>query len=361
MSKKCKQRGLTLVALMVGMVIGLMLVVVITTVFINANRNYGQDKFIARMQENARYAMRTIAQDLLMIGFWGPLVDTSAINTNVRNCKSGPDASIPAKCGGYFTNSELTLGSDCGPGTGTTAPAKWAYHIASPVEIIKTSSASDAESKFGCIDDTEFTDNTDVLVIKRLLGRPVAADRADGTDDGKIFLRTNGDAAMLLNYNSSDSVPLNSEDWEYIVRVYYIRDHFLEDGDGIPTLYRKTLNGRKDGIDMVTEMVTESGGVAHGIDYAHVMFGIDGNGDGVPDYYESTPTALEMRAAVTARIFVLARSIQPSAGYTNNKSYQLGDVQKDFSTNPDSFYRRVFTTTVQLRNRVNNIRLGSSV
>ncbi len=68
-----------------------------------------------------------------------------------------------------------------------------------------------------------------------------------------------------------------------------------------------------------------------------------------------------MRSVVTARIYVLARSIEPDAGYTNNKVYQLGDVQKDYSSNSDSYHRRVFTTTVQLRNRVNRIRLASSI
>jgi len=348
-----KQVGLTLVALMVGMVIGLMLSVVLVSVFIGANRNFGQDKFIARMQENARYAMRIIAQDLLMVGFWGPLVDDTAINASIRNCKSGPDVSVPTKCGGYFSGTVLTLNTDCGPGTLSPAPLKWAYHIANPVEVVKTSASSDVQDKFDCIDEGEFTDDTDILVIKRLKGQSVASDRADSSDDDKIFLRTNGDAAMLLKYDASTPAPGNSEDWEYLVHVYYIRDHFLDGSDGIPTLYRKTLSN--DAMD------TEPGGVAHGIDYVHVMFGIDDGGDGIPDYYVSVPSALEMRRAVTARIFVLARSIQPSAGYTNDKLYQLGDVQKDFSSNPDSFYRRVFTTTVQLRNRVNSIRLGSSI
>lgn len=354
LSPRINQHGMTLVSLMVGMVIGLMLTVVIVAVFINANRNFSQDKYIARMQENARFAMRVIAQDLLMAGFWGPLVGTSAINTKVRNCKSGPDVSLIARCGGYFAGTVLTLGTDCGPGTLTPSPLKWAYHIANPVEIVKASSASNAESKFGCIDDAEFTPGSDILVIKRLKGQPAASNRGASSDDDKVFLRTNGDAAMLLKYSHADPAPANSQDWQYLIHLYYIRDHFLDGtDDGIPTLYRKTLDG--------TSMGTEAGGVAQGIDYVHVMFGIDDSGDGVPEFYKSTPTALEMRQAVTARIYVLARSIDQSAGYTNDKVYTLGDIQKDFSSSPDKYHRRVFTTTVQLRNRVNRIRLGNSI
>jgi hypothetical protein len=35
----------------------------------------------------------------------------------------------------------------------------------------------------------------------------------------------------------------------------------------------------------------------------------------------------------------------------------MGDVDKDFSGSPDRFYRRVFSTTVQIRNVTNQNRL----
>ena len=343
-----RHKGMTLVELMVGLAIGLMIIVVVITVFVNANRNFKQDQLIGRMQESARYAMRMIATDLSMVGFWGPLIDSSAVNAQIRNCKTGSDPDDATKCGGFFANSVLDMTYDCGPGTGTTAPAYWAYDMSSFVEVVNESSADDAENTFVCIDNAEFQAGTDILAIKRLRGRSLDAARDDSGDDDKIFLRTNGDAAMILRYDHEAAAPSGAEDWEYLVHVYYIQDHFISGSDAIPTLFRKRLNG--------DSMGTELGGVAQGIEYIHVMFGIDridAPPDGVPDYYKSNPGAAEMRAAVTAKIYVLARSIDPDPSYTNAKSYQLGDVNKDFADNQDHFYRRVFTTTVQLRNRVN--------
>lgn len=347
------QRGMSLIELMIGLVISLLIIGVVAAVFVNANRNFAQDQRVGRMQENARYAMRVMAQDLAMTGFWGPLMDTSSINSQTRNCTTSPDISNPAKCAGFSANSilEMASGDDCGPGTSATAPTNWAFDIDRFVEIVNASSASNAESTFSCIDATEFLPDTDILVIKRLHGLPLDAARADSNDDGKIYLRTNGDAGMIMQYSSSAGATPNSEDWQYLVHVYYIQDYFLADGDAIPTLYRKTLSG--------VEMDSEVGGVAQGIEYLHVMFGVDAGQDGIPDYYTSSPTVVEQRAAVTAKIYVLARSIEADKLYTNSKSYQLGDVTKDFSGAPDDFYRRVFTTTVQLRNRAHFNRIAS--
>ena len=68
-----RQNGLTMVELMVGIIIGLMIVGVVTTVFVNANRNFSQDQLIGRMQENARYAMRTIATDFSKVSLFGDM------------------------------------------------------------------------------------------------------------------------------------------------------------------------------------------------------------------------------------------------------------------------------------------------
>jgi type IV pilus assembly protein PilW len=345
------QRGFSLIELMTALVLGLFMVSVAAGVFLSSNRNFRQDEAIARMQENARHALRVMSRDLTMIGFWGPLVDTVSINSQVRDCTAGDDAGNPVACGGFFSNSVLTanLSADCGPGTTATAPSHWMYDVKSSVQIINEASADTASSTFNCINGSDFVDGTDVLAIKRLKGQALAADRAASDDNGDVFLRTNGDSGMLFRYQSSVAAPADAEDWRYQVNVYYIQDHFLDQSDAIPTLYRKTLDGNG--------MATETGGVAQGIEYFHVTFGIDAGNDGVPDFYVAQPTTAEMRAAVTARLYVLARSLTQDHQYNNNKVYTMGSVVRDYSNAPDHYYRRVFTTTVQLRNQVHRTRL----
>lgn len=93
--------------------------------------------------------------------------------------------------------------------------------------------------------------------------------------------------------------------------------------------------------------------MAEGVENFHIQFGIDGgDADQAADYYTGAPSATELDDAVSARIYVLIRSRQATPGYTNTKTYHLGDVAVD--PNPDDgFYRRVYSTTVQLRNPTN--------
>lgn len=346
------QSGISLVELMIAMVLGLMVSGALLAIFVNTNRNFRQDESIGRMQENARYAMRIMAQDLSMVGFWGPLFDYSGVNAAIRDCTTSPDSSNAAKCGGFFAGSKLSMDTadDCVPGTASVS--QWAYDLATTVEVVKEATATLAQSTYTCLVEDDVIEPTDLLVIKRLEGAPLAADRADAGDNGNVFMRTNGDAGMLLEYDSSVAVAGGLEDWRYLIHLYYVQDHFVVDSDAIPTLYRMTLDG--NGMEL------EDGGVAPGIEYFHVTFGIDGDNDGVPETYLSQPTSAQMQAAVTAKLYVLARSIDPDYSYTNDKTYQLGDVTKDFSGAPDNFYRRVFTTTVQLRNNVNRNRFNTS-
>lgn len=344
---KTRQRGLSLIELMIAVSIGLVVIGAVSGVFLSSSRNYTQDELLSRMQENARYALHVLAEDLSMMSYWGPLISGNDINTAVRTCSATPTA---PECEGMFENSELTPGADCNPGTVSANP--WSIHIDDPIEYSKeVASGTAATAAFGCIDDTEFLADTDILVVKRVEGQELDSDRDDLNDPGHVYLRTDGTDAMLFEYDPdlNNSEGPGIKDWRYRANVYYIRDHFLDAADGIPTLARQNLRG--------DTMESEGGGVAQGIEYFHVMFGIDTTGDATANYYTSEPDPDEMSNATSARIYVLARSAAPDPNYDNNKIYELGDVTKDFSGVPDDhFYRRVFTTTVALRNQRNRIR-----
>ena len=133
-------------------------------------------------------------------------------------------------------------------------------------------------------------------------------------------------------------------DWEYVPRIYYIRN--VPDPDNaanlIPTLSMKyldvlSMNNREDLVD--------------GIEDIQIEFGINtatGTNIGItPAYYtDKLLDATVYRNAVTARIHVLVRSREQEATALN-RTYKLG--VKTVARN-DKWRRRVFTTTVSLRN-----------
>lgn len=348
-----RQHGFSLIELMVALTIGLLLSGVVVSVFITTNRQYAQDEQIGRMQEEARYALRILSADLRMVDFWGNMLNKGGINAQLRDCSQGDQLALE-KCIGFYASSELAINADC-PSSTIPPDYVWAYDIYPAIDVLKQVSGTDANSAFTCIAADEISENTDVLAIKRLKGEPLPSapspldDRA--ADDGKVFLRTNGETGMLIEYDHTATAGTGADvtDWPFVARIYYIRRHFsASEADNIPTLYRRQLNG--------TAMELDAGGVARGIEYFHVMFGIDTDTDGTANAYVSEPSDAEMAQAVTARVYVLARSLDPDYSYTNDKTYQLGDVTR--SGNGDNFYRRVFVTTVKLRNPINRALLG---
>jgi hypothetical protein len=137
------------------------------------------------------------------------------------------------------------------------------------------------------------------------------------------------------NVNPSESY------WKAVTRIFFIRGYSdAEDpDDATPTLCMETIAG--DG--MTSRCLVE------GVENMQFDFGIDTDADGVPNLYKSAPTAEELQHAVVANVHLLLRSINPVSGLKNGKTYTLG--QKVVTARHDSYLRRVFSSTVLLRNQ----------
>ena len=319
------QRGFSLVELMIAVTIGLFVTATVIVVFVQNRASFTQDQTAAEMQENGRYAIDVLAHDLAMAGFWGEMLSSAAIDT---------------------TGVTLAIGKDCGK----SGDVNWAYDVDPSLQY--SVAPANPSTEFKCISSDEHQAGTDVLVVKRVVGTHTGAggDRAN-----RVYLRTNGTAGSLFVCDQDDTCGNNpaigaAQNWPYIVNIYYVRRCSGTDGSGnctdsIPTLYRKTLYSDAS---TAPEMRMEVGGVAAGVEHFHVQFGIDSSGDGAANLYVSDPTAAQLEHAVSARIYVLVRSRRGIPGYLNNKNYVLGDL--DLGALGGNFYRRLYSTTVMLRN-----------
>ena len=66
-----RQKGFSLVELMVALVIGLFLMVGVIQLFIGSKQTYRIHDALSRLQENGRFALNTMTQDIRMAGFRG--------------------------------------------------------------------------------------------------------------------------------------------------------------------------------------------------------------------------------------------------------------------------------------------------
>ena len=310
------QSGFTMVELMVALALSMTLSVAVVSVFVNNSHSFTQDDNIARMQDDARHALREIAFDLSMAGHYAELHMPDVVTL---------DAS-------------LAIGVDCGP----AGEVNWMYRPVVPgtddtlsLTALDNASNADVVAAHSCIAAGELLEGTDVVSIKRVVGSQTAAPR-----DGGIYLRTNGTVGLLYRSPAPAAAAIIGSDWEFRPTIYFIRQYANAPGDGIPTLCRKILNGA--GPSMVTECL------ATGIENLQIEYGIDTNEDGDPDTFIPSPTLTEMQSVVTARVFVLARTTAIDTRYDNDKTYSISN-SPDFLAD-DSFHRRVFSTNVTIQN-----------
>lgn len=314
------QLGFTVVELMIALTLSMLLAVAIVTVFVNNSYSFKQDENLARMQDDARHALREIAFDLSMAGHYAEL--------------HIPDAVTP--------DGALAIGTDCGP----AGELNWMFRTVeagtgNSLSIMAIDNASNADviAAHSCFQGGEILDGTDVVSIKRVAGAEATALTANN-----VYLRTNGTVGLLYNGPAPAAPPVVVNpplaDWAFRPSIYYIRQYANAPGDNVPTLCRKSL--RAAGPGMATECL------ATGIENLQIEYGIDTSEDGHPNVYMTNPTLADMQSVVAARIFLLARATEIDTRYTNNKTYSMSN-SPNFVPG-DAFHRRVFSTSVSIQN-----------
>ncbi len=308
--RRNRQAGVTIIELMVAATLGLLITSGIGALYVQGSKSYAEDDRYLRMVENGRFAVDMISRDLRMISFWGELLDPAAIS------------------------SALTAGEDCGLDLFDGAEA---VQFNNPTGSPAVTQFDITSGTCGTLTGTVST-GTNQLAIKHTVGTGLVS----GQENNVVYIRTNGSVGSFIQYVSgtTPALPAGYQDWEYTPFVYYIGD----DGS-TPYLCRLFLSALAFGA------VTSDECLAEGVEQMYVQFGLDTDADGVANQYKANPVAAEMGQVVTARIYVLVRAATGDPQYVNAKTYTLGDLSVAAAN--DNFYRRVFSTTVKLRNPVN--------
>jgi type IV pilus assembly protein PilW len=326
--KNGTQSGFTLTELMIAMVLGVILAGGVVNLFVIGQKSFRTDENVARMQDEGRFAINELVKDLRMAGYIGELAHPVAI--------------LPA--------AGLATGTDCG----VAGQPNWILDFFDDVTddinsltSVDNATGAAANAGFSCITAGELLPQTDVVGIKRFVGRSVPP---AGLVANTIYMQTNALEGVMykdpLPVGAGVAGPLN--EWEYRPSVYYIRNFTNTAGDGIPSLCRKVLN-----FTAATGIQTEC--IASGIEDLQIEYGLDSDGSGSADQYLPNPTLAQLQRVISARIFVLARTLNQDFGYTDNRTYTLSNAVA-FNPN-DNFHRRLYTVTVPIFNMRNRARL----
>lgn len=341
-------RGFSLIELMIALIIAGILLFGLAVFFVSSSRSFSEAERVSRQIENGRYALGLLSEEIRLAGFYGEV-------KNVINLPStpAPAAVIPMPA---------TLPDPCAVAFATVKAA-----LPIPLQGIDNVTSATAPS---CVPDA--VSGTDIIVVRRANTTTIAAGSAVASG---YYTQTTNCATLAPVFQIAQSgFTLTDKDCttvmpirQYHVYVYYIAPCSVATGSGgacasgdaaLPTLKRVELCSDTS----ATNAACASGAGAmsipeplvEGIENIQYEYGLDTTGDGSPDSYTAAPSSVTQWSQVVAvRIHLLARNADATVGYTDTKSYAMGnnaDGSANTLTPGGSFRRHAYTALVRVTN-----------
>jgi type IV pilus assembly protein PilW len=306
-----RQRGMTLVELLIAMALALLVVLFATAGFVGSKQLFTADAEAQAVEDTLRFAGFVVKGIVRQAGY----ADYTPDHT-------GADG-------------EVAL-----PGAGAPSDDPSELHIVGA-----------RNTRVGATDESHGTNNSrgvngsDSLLV-RFFGRSRAGGDATEPD---------GTMVDCMGFPQAGPMPGTQASADRAWSFFYI----AKAADGEPELYCK-YRSEKDGSFRAEPL-------ARGIEVFNVVFGHDGDGDGVPERWldaaqleagapSGDKVAAEWRKVVGLRIGMVARSDRPGAWprLSDEALYPLGSTFPGAGFKPpaDGRLRRVATFTVMLRNAV---------
>ncbi len=353
---RTRMQGFTLVELMVAVTIGLIILVAVAQIFTTSRATYQVEEGLARVQENGRIAMEFLARDLRMAGYAGCFNVNKTMDTTF----------------GYTAVSRLqttTFATDF-----ATAPPLEPLHIRGHNYTSPGTWTPALPGIFGAVTPI---DGTDVLAIRRGDTQSFPLETAMGTTGANvdlganlgtalavgnvvmvtdcqgfdIFQITNIDANQALAHggpgpnldgNLSRNYTANAEVMKLLTRVYFIgRRAGLATNP--PSLFMLDMN------EALTLELVEN------VENMQILYGEDVDGDQSADIYRTADAIVPWSRVVSVRVALLLRTPTETGTDVDTNVYDMfgdtGSATDDFDPANDRRQRRIFNSTIQLRNQ----------
>lgn len=345
-SSRLKQRGWTLVELLVAMVLGVLIIAGIGQIYLAAKRSYDIQISLSRLQEAGRYATEALIQDIRRAGYWGLM--------NMRTANTVQVTVPPAPAGSnvtYPTGLPATLATGSCP----KGNADWGRTIIQ--RLFGLNNPSPSPGTYQCI--TNNLDQGDVLVVRYADPMPVSK-----FDAGRLYIRTApyqasltfGDPSLrppgvtcTMHNCVTDPIAAGGQyDYKVEARAYYVGSSSTATecgkvgGAPLPALQRVELDS--SGRPMRHELIT-------GVEQLQFQYGEDTDGDGSVNIYRNADAVVQWPNVRAVRFWVLTRDDCPDPGYTDTTTYRMGDLPAFTPSGTDAhFHRALYSATVALRN-----------
>ncbi|ACL74295.1 conserved hypothetical protein [Thioalkalivibrio sulfidiphilus HL-EbGr7] len=325
-----RQKGLSLVELMVAMVIALILTAGVISIFVGSQTAYRFNDAMSRVQENGRYAINVLSHDVRMAGYAGCARPGAVPISNIANPPTLGD----------FDPALLVEGMD-DVSAGTTIGTR---QVVAGTDVLILRGGSDAVGQL----NAQKVENANAQLVANA-GGWVAGDVLMVTDCTAvdIFRATNvssGASGTTIAHASSMNTQnflskvyfQGAEVMAYRERSYFVA--FRDANAPVPSLYRRV--GQANSEELV-----------EGVEDLQILYGVDTSGDQQVDTYMNAgqvAAANRWPDVLSVRLSMLLVSPE------NN----VIDAPQQITFNGVTFtpadrrLRQIATTTIGLRNRL---------
>jgi len=334
--------GVTLIELLIALALGLILTAGAVNIFISNKGTYNLENELSRLQENGRFAIESMIEDLRMVDYTGCSSRTSLTVNNIAkapipispfdttNSIRGYNATTTSWEPTIPTNlnlSSIINGTDVlniqRAGCGAQLNATYAANVA-----------------VGVANSCGFEANNVVLITDCV--------RAETFEIDSVSNASNSQTLGHSSTRNNNSGTLNSGSFTPQAHVYLVRSvayYIANNTNGIRSLFRSSwLPDGDDDVDTDDFIISE---LATGIEDMQILYGEDESSDEYTDTYKTANNVTDWSNVRSVRINLLLYS-------NDNVTQQPRTIQFNGNSvgGSDNRLRLVYTSTVSLRNRL---------
>jgi type IV pilus assembly protein PilW len=322
-----KQKGISMVEILVALVISLFLLGGIVQVYLGNKTTFKFTNALAEIQENGRFALDWMSQDLRMSNEWSCVKFNPADTDNINNTLSA------ATVTNYDSNFHDFVGEEAIEGTNNTGlngsdtvtirggkPGQ--ANVKSP--FVPAGTASLNVTTGSRIGQGDF-----VLVTRCGTNDLLIAAEADIL---RVTNSTSVAANTLLTFAGSKSQQFEND--ASVIELQTVTYNIANGASGEPSLFRTEFG-------TAVELV-------EGIEDMQILYGVDSDNDESANQYLSSNNVADFDDVVSIRLMLLVHSIDDFVAEAP-QTYSFNGAQ---TTPADRRLRQVFTATVALRNRI---------
>jgi type IV pilus assembly protein PilW len=318
----------------------------ILQVFEYSKKTYRTQEALSRLQENGRFAMEFLTRDIRMAGFIGCSSQTiltntlktpsnffyrfdkaiegfeaSSANTWTPALPTGNPAAIPTPLGG---SDIISLRRVADQSFTVTA------HPSATGNLTLTSLANAKNLKSAGLLKSDGSNNCAIAAVSDCSSAAIF--QVTGITGATLVHATNGSCTPQNLTTDLGKSYVNGQVWPINTISYYLK----KNPNKLPSLYQKTdVNNAEELIE--------------GIEKMQILYGVDTNPspDETPNYYVNAAMVTDWNKVRSVRISLLVISLEDNltdkpVAYTYNNTTTPGDRH----------LRKVFTSTIALRNRI---------